>query len=68
MKIDILKVVDEVDRLIFRRLDMTEAELKVASATSAFTLALTSVCMIVSIRKLNKLQREVDKLKIAKGE
>jgi hypothetical protein len=68
MKIDILKVVDEVDHYIFRRMDMTEAELKITSVMSTIALLASSVYMIAATAKFRKLNREIEVLKNAKGE
>lgn len=75
MKIDILKVIDEVDRYLFKRMDLTEKELKTLSGLLAGFSVVGTLYMLTNIRylkkqneKLLRLSREIEVLKNAKGE
>ena len=75
MKIDIIKVVDEIDRYLFKRMDLTEKELKALSSSLMFLSAITTAYMIINVKQLKKqakkleqLGEEIEELKNAKGE
>lgn len=75
MKIDILKVIDEVDRYLFKRMDLTEKELKTLSGLLAGFSVVGTLYMLTNIRylkkqneKLLRLSREIEVLKNTKGE
>lgn len=75
MRIDILKLVDEVDRYLFKRMDLTENELKTLSTLFAVATAATSAYMILATRYMRKQQKalrqltaEIEGIKNAKGE
>lgn len=75
MKIDITKVIDEVDRCLFKRMDLTESQLRSLSKWCMVASSLWTAYMLISIRhqrkeneRLNRIAREIEELKNAKGE
>ena len=75
MKIDILKVIDEVDRCLFKRMDLTEKELKTLSSLVGIMSAVSTAYILLAIRQMKKqskkletLKLEIEELKNAKGE
>lgn len=75
MTIDINKVVSEIDRCLFKRMDLTERELKVLSGLCAAFAYCSVGYMLVAIRHSKKqdkalrlLQKEIEGLKNAKGD
>ena len=75
MKIDISKLVDEVDRCLFKRIDLTEAQVKTLSKLCVTASVIYTTYMLLSIHhqrketaKLDKLVRDIEDLKNAKGD
>lgn len=72
MKIDIIKVIDEVDRHLFKRMDLLEDHIKSIGATCLILNTLTTTYMLVNMHYLKKknakLKEEIEGLKNAKGE
>lgn len=75
MKIDISKLVDEVDRCLFKRMDLTEAQLKSISKLCVTASVIYTTFMLVSIRhqrkesaRLDKLIKDIEGIKNAKGD